>query len=346
MNIKYLLSRLIYKLRKGLKLDFPRKKIINNKSPRFFLLGTIEYMNYGDHAINVGEYDFFNRKNIDFIEIPESYLDETFELLLNYSNDNDVFYFQGGGNMGDVWTAQEKWRQRLLSNFPNHKIVFFPQSISYSSLDSEIYRETKNLSEHAKNLTILLRDKVSFDFVQNNFPENVHKFLVPDMAMTLSNNVVHNIKYDVLMLFRSDIEKENNIIKNELTNWLTDNSHLKINVSDTVRDSWKYIDKNNRRLFLFKKLREFNQSKVVVTDRLHGLILSFISDTPVIVFDNNNHKIRNFYQTWLKQSQNIYFVDESVSVKTIANKIIEFTQQEKNFKDNSTHYKDLVDKID
>ena len=44
----------------------------------------------------------------------------------------------------------------------------------------------------------------------------------------------------------------------------------------------------------------FKKSKVVVTDRLHGMIFCAITKTPCVAIDNSNHKISGVYDAWLK----------------------------------------------
>ena len=53
--------------------------------------------------------------------------------------------------------------------------------------------------------------------------------------------------------------------------------------------------------------KNFSSSKIVITDRLHGLIFSKITSTPCIAIDNSNNKIRETYNAWLKGNKNIYF---------------------------------------
>ena len=55
------------------------------------------------------------------------------------------------------------------------------------------------------------------------------------------------------------------------------------------------------------KLNEFRHAKLVVTDRLHGMIFAAITSTPCIVLGNYNHKIESSYD-WLKEQGYIKFV--------------------------------------
>lgn len=287
---------------------------------RCFLVGGIEHGNYGDHAINVAEYDWFERRNISFIEIPETRITTFINNLRNNVHPDDEFYFHGGGNMGDVWPDQEVWRQNLIETFPDNKIVIFPQSVNYDQ-DSDLLRKTVSITKKAKNLTIFLRDKHSYDFVKEVFPETVSVKLVPDMVLS-STGMNRNIRNtDVCLLMRSDKELVRDKIKSNFIDFLKNNQTLNVDVSDTCTDYMPYITRKNRRSFLESKLRKIGNSKVVVTDRLHGMIFSLITSTPVIVFDNNTHKIRDLILTWLRDFQSIYFVQPGTTMDELTSEL-------------------------
>ena len=57
-----------------------------------------------------------------------------------------------------------------------------------------------------------------------------------------------------------------------------------------------------------KKLEEFASARMVITDRLHGMIFAAITQTPCIVLDSLSHKLRGCYE-WLSELDYIRFVD-------------------------------------
>ena len=65
-----------------------------------------------------------------------------------------------------------------------------------------------------------------------------------------------------------------------------------------------------------KKIQEFSNAKLVITDRLHGMIYSAISSTPCIVLGNNHHKIKDSYE-WISYLPYIKYannIDEAVKL--------------------------------
>lgn len=50
---------------------------------------------------------------------------------------------------------------------------------------------------------------------------------------------------------------------------------------------------------------------MVITDRLHGMIFCYITNTPCLVFQNNIYKVRETYE-WIKGNKNINLVSDYV----------------------------------
>ena len=69
------------------------------------------------------------------------------------------------------------------------------------------------------------------------------------------------------------------------------------------------ISESIRKKLLYRKLDQFAGSEFVVTDRLHGMIFSVITNTPCFVLPTYNYKVVSCYETWLKKCDNVFFVD-------------------------------------
>lgn len=81
----------------------------------------------------------------------------------------------------------------------------------------------------------------------------------------------------------------------------------------------------------------------MITDRLHGMIFSLITSTPVIVFDNSTHKIKNLIETWLTGNASVYFVRDTDGVEELDKVLNEFMNyQQPKYSD----YKKFADVID
>lgn len=307
-RILFILEKLKYKL---YTLTHNKIKFDRTDLRKIYLFGSAEYMNYGDIAISSAEVSFLSHEFPDsvVIEVPERLIFKCAEDVKKHINDHDVIVFQGGGNMGDIWPEQEKMRQFVFHEFKSHKIVSFPQSVGYTSVESDNLKKTISVARDAKDITFFLRDINSFNFVKENFPANVKVSMSPDIVLTLdetSDEVGRSTSCTAFL--RRDKERERDSRVNELLKHISEN--YTVEMSDTVGDNWKIVNAKTRPKLLTVLWNQFRSTDVVVTDRLHGMIFSVITNTPVIVFDNNNHKIRNFYNTWLKEIPSILFVKD------------------------------------
>lgn len=299
-RLQYSIYSLLYQ-----SVSIPR---VQQGSRRVFLFGTVEHMNYGDIAITEAEKQFIieNFPDYKLIEIPERITIKSISKVKRCVADTDIIAFHGGGNMGDIWPAQEVMRQKVYEAFADKLIVSFPQSTGYSR--EVTLNQTVASMKKTKNLNVFLRDKKSYEFAKKNFPQNVHSFLVPDIVMSLHTDRNLMQGSEVIAFLRRDKEKLSQPGIASLINNLRKNA-VNVVVSDTVDDVWHVFTKSSRRTLLEKKLSQVRKGRVIITDRLHGMIFAVITGTPVIVFDNNNHKILNFYRTWLKSVDYVSFAE-------------------------------------
>ena len=72
------------------------------------------------------------------------------------------------------------------------------------------------------------------------------------------------------------------------------------------------INKIERNMVVGEQLIKFAKSKVIVTDRLHGLIFALITNTPCIVISSYNQKLKEFTDM-LKDNKSIIFIDKDIS---------------------------------
>ena len=292
------------------------KKILPKRysKRRIYLFGVPEHLNYGDIAIFVSELKFLKENLPDFevITIPERLVIQKIFEVKEIIDDDDIVALHGGGNMGDVWPFPDMIRQDVIRAFGDkYRLISFPQSISYNN---EFWvNETQQILKNCIDISIFARDKKSFKIMKEVFPRNVKCFLSPDMVMSLNENrSITPSKYDVLFLMRKDKEKLSNPYYDNIFGRI--NKKYEYKLSDTVDSTWYRINDKTAPKRLSYKLRELQKAKLVVTDRLHGMIFSYITRTPVLVFDNNNHKIRNLYNKWFAGRDNaIFFIDNKVS---------------------------------
>ena len=84
-------------------------------------------------------------------------------------------------------------------------------------------------------------------------------------------------------------------------------SNAEIRKFDTVLNTEKSITGAYRESLVISKLKEFAECETVVTDRLHGMIFSYITSTPCLAVSNSTGKSLYAYNDWLNGSRGITF---------------------------------------
>ena len=310
--------RLIASVKRCFKLLGVRLALKNKKYTHLYI-GTPFHGNLGDLQIRNSSVEFLKNNGIHFLEIDMSMIGYIGDL--NLKNITTIC-LHGGGNLGDVYLNEQLWKDNLIRQFKNKKIIFFPQTLYYEDkLISGEMNITRQIISNHPNLTLTAREMVSFDAMKKLFP-NSNVILTPDIVMSsnYTKKYQRKRKKQILFLTRMDIEKS---IPNEKLMQIKEQlkTSYKIIQSDTTVPYRVYDILRDRELKrIFKKI---SQSKLVVTDRLHGMIFSAITSTPCVVFSNYNHKIKSSYETWLKHMNSIFFCEDtqSVDIVEIANRL-------------------------
>ena len=93
------------------------------------------------------------------------------------------------------------------------------------------------------------------------------------------------------------------------------------NFFDTVLEVKTPVVGAYREKLVINKLKEFAECEIVVTDRLHGMIFSYITSTPCIALGNSTGKSLYSYEDWLSKSSNVSFVQEHFKNIVIPKKV-------------------------
>lgn len=291
-------------------------KFGNYNRTNVVLLMLPQHGNLGDQAISLAEIKFLRQifSNIKVIFNLNDYK--------RYIKSNSLIFLQGGGNLGWRYDFEEKNRREIIENYPNNKIIIFPQTIYFE----ENYKNEENISKMIyskhKNLTIIAREKVSFNIMNKLFNNNTILYS-PDIVTYLDNLIeLNNInKNGALLLFRNDSERFLNKSFIDDIYLYINKLYKYVNITDTV------IDKNIDSLEQAKeevsiKLKQIASHEIVITDRLHGMIFCAITQTSCIVIRNYNHKISSSSE-WFKHLDYIKFIDlfNMESFKILVNKL-------------------------
>jgi pyruvyl transferase EpsI len=240
--------------------------------------------------------------------------------VANGAGSSDIVALIGGGNMGNLYPDLEDARLRTIRAFPHNRIVSFPQSIDFSlnSAGRQAIRRSRRVYEKHENLVVFARDNRSFENMCSWFPDANVK-LAPDTVLGMKAPEVVTRDVDVLLCLRDD--RESALMKtqrSEIQSRLREtNSTVLVMDTQVKGNRLSYPEYNS---LLEALLRDFARARCIVTDRLHGLIFSIITETPCVFIDNSNGKISALAETWMRNTASIKQVTNSSGIE-IADKV-------------------------
>lgn len=317
LKIKMLISKFIFFFRTYIGDIFYLRNI--RKKDKIILLEIPTYSNLGDQAIAYAEKKYFEENFPEKIiyEVCGYYYNWYEKWLLKYVKRDDVIVLIGGGNFGNQYRDIENRRVRVLEKFKDIPIISFPQTIYYTDdVEGEkALKKMQNAMKHNPKALFFMREKISYILFEKYFGKPA--ILIPDIVLYLEKNKDKNGAKQILLCMRNDCEMNNNL-KTEIERFLKERFKNVVETDTCVDYS---IDLKKIDCILEEKWKEFQDSRLVITDRLHGMIFSLITATPCIVLPNYNHKIKSFYETWLEGIEYIYYAESMEEVKNLIESI-------------------------
>lgn len=271
---------------------------------RIFLFYTPTHTNMGDHAIRKGELMYFKKffSEYKLIEINEKLCCKlTEKSVKKIVGKKDWIVVHGGGYIGDLWMRCEESFKRIVADFPENKIVALPNTAYYSYTESgrKLLKEDKEFYTAYKNVYFYLRDMASYNLMRNMVGENRCSYK-PDMALNIKPEYKCSRK-KILICTRNDREKVQSAECFEKLKKMLERNGYSVAYTDTVKSASKKFEYSQkvRDKYMEDILQEFAGARLIITDRLHGMILSAITGTPCIAMDNISKKVSGVYD-WIK----------------------------------------------
>jgi exopolysaccharide biosynthesis predicted pyruvyltransferase EpsI len=284
------------------------------------------HRNAGDPALWLGGMLALRRAGarIRYVCDPESY--DPVELRRRLG-DQPVVAIGGGGNLGDRYLRQQRARERVMEDFPRGRFVQLPQSIDFQD-QAEQDRVGRLMAD--RELVLMVRERRS---EQRARDMGLDPILVPDAALQLGAlRLPVAPRVDVLWQHRDDPEQSRpNLDPTELfedgvtvevRDWLrslhddeepptrierlahaAESRAAAAAVADgrarTLAPSvlrWAYPQMS--RHWTRRGVHVLALGRVVVTDRLHGHLLSLMAGIPHVALNNATGKVHDTLELW------------------------------------------------
>ncbi len=295
--------------------------IKKSKERRIILLLTPQYLNFGDHAIGLAEKRFFKKyiKDREVIEVNLSFYQFFPQFTRKIITEKDTIVITGGGYMGSIWPDLQQTVNDILRNYPNNKIILAPQTIFFSDTASNAFLEFKSLIQNHKNIFIYAREENTFHMLTEKLVPSHQCALGPDMVLFLKPHIKRSLKKrsNIGLCMRTDCEK---CLPDEQIQYIKNILSTQGEAVCEMKMAYEHVEIPVflRSCFVQAKLKHFAGKKLIVTDRLHGMLFAAITATPCIAFDNISKKVSGVYQ-WISSLSYIKIVQNMEQFKQALN---------------------------
>ncbi len=298
---------------------------------RVALLDFPMYANVGDSVIWIGTRRLLRRLGVRVVYVAD--MASFSPAVLVGRLGRGTILLQGGGNFGDLWPAYQRFRESVIEAFPGHRLIQLPQTLRFRQRET-LARAKAVLGRHP-NFTLLVRDQESLEFARHEF--DVRSVLCPDLAPAVGALARRGRPIvDVVALCRGDLEASGTFpdlpgMVSEHIDWAAEPKGFEERVLRAARrfgGPASAVGLVTRLLLhpydllarqrLARGRRLLSRGRAVLTDRLHGHILSLLLGIPHVLLNDRYGKMRSFYQTWTKRSPLALWADSPEEARALA----------------------------
>lgn len=305
---------------------------------RVALVDFPNHPNAGDTAIWLGSLAILRTLGCD-VAYRASFSSYSASLLRRRLGRSGKILLHGGGNFGEVWPTYQKFRERVIAEHTERRIVQLPQSMNFRSADA-IRATAAVLSVHP-DLVLLARDGPTEALAREHFA-TARVLASPDAAFGLGVLQPGPPDLDRLLFLRTDKERATETPgalppRSAVLDWPRPTEDL-IRLRQLSRGlgfplkrlgpAVEALEAPLERLFTHLAHRRMqdgldvlSRGRVVVTDRVHGHILSLLLGRPHVLMDNNYGKNRRFYDAWTAASPITAWADDLPQALALADRM-------------------------
>ena len=298
---------------------FGAQKIEGDLDNAIIFMLACDYNNIGDVLIRESQEGFLEKhaKGRRIITIDYGKTFHYLRYIINKATKNTIITLTGGGDVDDRYTGIERARNQIIKRLSkkNCRVISFPQTIDYSSTAKGNFYRKKAQDAYRKNsnLFFIAREKKSY-YKANNIFNNTNILLMPDIVFTHGTMIGTKKRTGIGLFLRKDGEKiVDDLVLERLISKLKNDKNA-IAKNDMTVPVFNYAKMHD---YVKEKVSFAQTKKLIITDRLHGMILCYITNTPCVAFVNSNHKISETYKNWLENKQNFIILETNDNVDKI-----------------------------
>lgn len=287
------------------------------------------HLNAGDSLIWLGELAYLDRLDVDLRYATDIGLFRAADLRRRVPRGGTVL-IHGGGNFGDRWTIHQRFREMVVGEFQDRHVIQLPQTLDFRTA-SGLARAQGAINVHPR-MTILLRQQRDVALAREWFPHSDSRFC-HDMALGIGRKMATRPEStDYLLLLRTDSESLHHRMQAfDGTRFVRKDWHpglLGQIVWRGVRSPERVVRATNQSALMNRlvssgfaaaatinlrtAVRTLSIGRVVVTDRLHAMILAALMGKPVVALDNANGKVGEVFRDYARQLGRVELAQDSI----------------------------------
>ncbi|ARJ06113.1 putative pyruvyl transferase EpsO [Cnuibacter physcomitrellae] len=267
-----------------------------------------DYANVGDSAIALGVLAYLKQRRIVVSSVYS--IDSLDRGSVGAAR---ALVINGGGSFGGLYPIADRNRVAIAQAKRSDAILIqAPQSVHFSTDQAEI--DLMTVLAATTNFRLAVRDAVSGQRVDRwgipavLSPDSAHLLRLPPRPPTRALSILQ----------RSDFESRDRAVVPEGADWLRDTP------STAMATKARKITRFTRRPPKFMRSEAYwtrvaegrlqrglrmLDAEVVITDRLHAMILALKLGRRVIAVDNSNGKLSEYAATWLSTEPSLEFAE-------------------------------------
>ena len=278
---------------------------------RMFLFMLPEHGNLGDYAIGIAEKHFFKDffSEYDLVCVTTKEWQTLKTIFVQDMTQSDVIFITGGGYLGDLWTSGNICRE-IVQTFPENVKILLPNTLTYRDENKDIMKNDMGQLVKDDHTFVFFRERRSWKMCRA-FGLQDKCYCFPDMVFYLNQHACLCSKNGkALLCFRSDAEK---LFKEEVqVQEQLERENVLYDRLDT--HLYKYVTQAESKEYVDALIAKIAQYEWMITDRLHGMLLSYIAGTPCMAFDNLTHKVSGVFE-WIQDEPAVMLMEQYDPVK-------------------------------